>query len=183
MNDELKTIYGRIESRCRAVSEQVSDWPCQKGCDACCRRLAEPPRATLAEWESLLAAFARLEPLVQAAIRERVSEMVRFSAQPQPPRHYVCPMLDRQSGACLVYEGRLSACRTYGYYVSRAKGAWCERVRLLAEEREVLLGNEDAVEAELSLLGPQQGIAEAFGIPAPAGPRQDGEGPDESSSR
>ncbi|HEY3449368.1 MAG TPA: YkgJ family cysteine cluster protein [Myxococcales bacterium] len=167
MGDELDRLYERIQGRCRAVSEEAPGWPCTKGCDECCRRLAEPPRATGAEWEKLLAAFARLSPEVQATLRERVAEMARLAAQPVPPRNYLCPMLDRESGECLVYEGRLSACRTFGFYASREKGAWCERVRLLAEERQVLLGNEDALEVELARLGPPEGIAEAFGVPTP----------------
>ncbi len=182
-DDGLDEIYERIEGRCRAVAEEVPGWPCAKGCDACCRRLAEPPRATAAEWRKLLSAFSRLAPKVQATIRERVAELVRLAAQPAPPRHYVCPMLERESGACLVYEGRLSACRTYGFYVSRDTGAWCERVRLLAEERRVLLGNEDALEAQLGRLGPPVGIAEAFALDTPEGQGQAGQGPGAGSSR
>lgn len=164
MGADLAELYGRIERRCRAVSDAHADWPCAKGCDACCRRLAEPPRATEAEWRALLAALSRLPAGVQATVRERVAEMARLAAQPAPPRHYVCPMLERETGACLVYEGRFAACRTYGFYVSRDKGLWCDRVRLLAEEREVLLGNADVLDAELAAgFGPAVGIAEAFG--------------------
>ena len=164
MAADLQDLYGRIARRCRAVSEAHADWPCTKGCDACCRRLAEPPRATEAEWKALFSVLATLPPAVQAGVRERVAEMARLAAQPEPPRHYVCPMLDRPTGACLVYEGRFAACRTYGFYVAREKGDWCDRVRLLAEEREVLLGNADAVDADLSVgFGAVLGIAEAFG--------------------
>lgn len=179
MADELEHLYERIEVRCRAVTEAAPDWPCAKGCDACCRSLAEPPRATRAEWQRLLGALARLEPEVQARVRRQVGEMARLASGNPPPKSHVCPLLDLGTHSCRVYAGRLSACRTYGFYVSREKGAWCDRVRTLAEVRPVILGNEDALEAELARLGPAVGIAQAFGI----GPGQEGEGPEDRTSR
>lgn len=170
MADDLDALYAKIESRCRAISREHPDWPCAEGCDRCCRTLAEPPRATEAEWARLKAACARLDASVRATIHDRLRELARLSAQPEPPATYLCPMLDRERGACSVYEGRLAACRTYGFYASREKGAWCDRVRRLAEEREVLLGNEDAIDAERAALGPERTMPEVFGMEPPPPP-------------
>lgn len=59
----------------------------------------------------------------------------------------VCPFLDPDDGACLVYEHRLLACRTHGYFVSRGEGRWCQALEseLASRELAVTFGNLDAV--------------------------------------
>ena len=53
--DDLITLHEAIDSRVQSIRNGVADWPCAKGCDACCHRLAEIPSLTGAEWEMLKA--------------------------------------------------------------------------------------------------------------------------------
>ena len=46
-------LHSDIADRVRAISEDNLDWPCRRGCDGCCRRLAEIPRLTIFEWTLL----------------------------------------------------------------------------------------------------------------------------------
>lgn len=87
-----------------------------------------------------------------AAVRERVHR--RFRELPvQPP--IVCPLLD-DDGACLVYEHRPIACRTYGFYRERNLGLYCEEMRVRVDAGEfdnVIWGNAAAVEHRLREFG------------------------------
>ena len=47
----LNHLHSDIYDRVRAISEDNLDWPCRRGCDGCCRRLAEIPQLTMAEWD------------------------------------------------------------------------------------------------------------------------------------
>ena len=49
----LNHLHSDIADRVRAISEDNLDWPCRRGCDGCCRRLAEIPQLTMAEWNLL----------------------------------------------------------------------------------------------------------------------------------
>lgn len=98
---ELMRIHTNIEGRVSDIRSAHPDWLCAKGCDTCCRRLAELPRLTKAEWGLLRPALAALpgERLVQirrevAAAAEKSSGLV------------VCPLLDQPTGACPVYVQR-----------------------------------------------------------------------------
>ncbi len=44
-------------------------------------------------------------------------------------------MLDREAGACLVYERRPGACRTYGFYVERGVGLHCAMITEAVDAR------------------------------------------------
>lgn len=137
--DVLRILDNEIAARCDATMAQVSDWPCRRGCDYCCRHLADEPRLTRAEWE-------RLDPAVTEAMLERVARL------DGPP--YVCPFLDQ--GACGVYAVRPMACRTYGFYVEREQGLYCGQIRERVERGElgdVVWGNQSVVERELDELG------------------------------
>lgn len=153
---ELLGLYERIDARCREILEARPDWPCARGCDGCCRRLAEPPRATAAEWGLLLEGFARLDAAARGKVRERLAALSE--------RPFTCPLLDEATGACRVYATRLAACRTYGFFRSGEAGLWCGRVRELADGAgELVFGNQDALEARLTAsFGPAIGMAEAF---------------------
>lgn len=75
-----------------------------------------------------------------------------------------CALLDRESGACRIYEARPIACRTYGFYAERDKVLGCGRIEAIAEERsDVLWGNHAAVERELSELGEARPLSEWLG--------------------
>ena len=67
-----------------------------------------------------------------------------------------CPMLDQNSGACLVYIYRPVACRSYGFYVQRELGLYCGEIKTQVAEgglADVVWGNHDAVDRDLASLG------------------------------
>ncbi len=137
---ELTVLHSRIEARVNAITESCRDWPCRKGCDSCCRRLAAPPRLDRAEWDLLRQGLARLTPSVVYDIGTRLGSWP------------ACPMLDVTDRVCLVYEHRPTACRTYGFYRERDKGLYCRRIEAMVERGEcdaVVWGNVESVDAEL----------------------------------
>jgi Fe-S-cluster containining protein len=143
----LFAIQNVIDLRVRSMTA-AHEWPCRKGCDECCRRLAEEPRVTADEWNAVAAELDRMPSAAAEAARSRI----RQSAGAQRP--VVCPLLDATSGACLVYSVRPVACRTYGFYVEREKVLGCSRIVELAERHpDVIWGNHLAIESELEALG------------------------------
>lgn len=66
---------------------------------------------------------------------------------------FVCPFLDRVSGACPVYAQRPVACRTYGFYVQRGRGVYCREIELRELTGWRVMWNIDAVDACLTGLG------------------------------
>lgn len=153
----LAVLHDRIAERTAAILDAHPSWPCRKGCDTCCHRLARPPELTHAEWAELWEGFLALDPDVRRQIRARVAELAGDVAR--GARHFVCPLLARESGACLVYAHRPAACRMYGFYVARGEGRYCDLIHDRVERGDldgVLWGNHDAVDFEL---------AQAFGAP------------------
>ena len=106
----LSRLHVDIDARVQAIREDRPDWLCGKGCDSCCRRLAEVPRLTAAEWGLLQEGLATLPP---ERLEEISRDMVALAGQRSRP--VVCPLLDRSTGACPVYAQRPVACRTYGF--------------------------------------------------------------------
>jgi hypothetical protein len=72
----LNHLHSDIDNRVRAISEDNLDWPCRRGCDGCCRRLAEIPRLAIAEWAFLREGLLLL-PLKQ--FHEIVSDVAELS--------------------------------------------------------------------------------------------------------
>jgi Fe-S-cluster containining protein len=159
----LLPIYREIAARAEAITGDRPDWPCQRGCDSCCRSLGETPHVTAAEWDLMRAAIADLEPQLQQAIAEG------FQALPaRGPM--TCPLLEQQSGACRIYSDRPAACRSYGFYVSRGQGLYCKTIEA-RDDRGVVWGNQDALERKLAQLsGPSKPLADwmAAHFPPPA---------------
>jgi Fe-S-cluster containining protein len=88
-------------------------------------------------------------------VRRRIRESAA-AAQP-----VVCPLLDREAGACLIYNARPVACRAYGFYAERGAVLGCGRIERLADERpDVLWGNHSALEEELRGLGEEATLCE-----------------------
>jgi len=158
----LEEIYQRLDSRAEAVTEGRSWWPCRKGCDHCCRHLADPLPLTGLEWAVLWESFLRLPAETQAEIRARVAELQRSGAE----RPYTCPFLDREAGACRVYAHRPMACRSYGFAVSRGQGLWCHFILERLKEHgegDIVWSNQDALEDTLArLAGPSTTFFEWF---------------------
>lgn len=147
--NQLHVLQEQIRSRVEEITSEHANWPCRKGCDDCCRRLASVPIVTREEWRGIAAHLELLEPVTAEAIRERIRNSATAS------RPVVCPMLDADSGTCLVYEARPVACRSYGFYVERERVLGCHWINLIAEESPgVIWGNGIALEDKLKPLGP-----------------------------
>ena len=156
----LAELHAEIDARVAAIRSAHTDWPCAKGCDACCRRLALLPQLTAAEWEVLRPAIAALPAARQAQIAERI-------ARPITNEHgqFTCPLLDPASGACPVYAQRPVACRSYGFYAQRDGGLYCGEIAARVDDgrlAEVVWGNHDAVDRRLAQLGETRAISDWF---------------------
>jgi Fe-S-cluster containining protein len=157
MRSRLLAIYDDVERRTRATGESHAWWPCRRGCDTCCRRLADVPRLVRTEWELLQEGLALLPPAAQADIRGRIDDLASAEREGRLPSHITCPMLDEAEGACRVYDHRPGACRTYGFYVERGLGLHCGLITAAVGEHEkddapVLWGNQEGVDYALARL-------------------------------
>lgn len=151
---KLPVLDGRIEARERATRTEHPNFPCRAGCDTCCRSLPHLPTITEPEWRRLHAALLQLDP----SVRDDVFARLREEAQ-RTSGKTLCPMLDTTKGMCRVYEARPIACRTYGYYVERDGGLYCEMVNAYSEMNEVTWGNGESIAADLREEGPFRSIA------------------------
>lgn len=157
---KLQSLHADIDARVNDIRQENPDWPCAKGCDACCRQLARLPQLTSTEWELLRPALAALPPEQLENIRGKMSAV---AAQDSAP--VVCPLLDEASGACPVYAERPIACRTYGFYVQRGIGLYCEEIKSGVDRgdlAEVVWGNQDAIERSLAESGETRALDEWF---------------------
>jgi Fe-S-cluster containining protein len=148
---KLHTLHGDIDRRVNTIRENQPDWLCRRGCDNCCRKLAEIPHLTAQEW-ALLQTGLSLLPTEQF---EQISRDINALSD-NATRPLTCPLLDKAAGSCQVYEYRPIACRTYGFYVQRDKGLYCKDIEAQVDEgalAEVVWGNHDVIDARLSELG------------------------------
>lgn len=156
----LALLHADIEARVQTMRAARPDWLCGKGCDSCCRRLAEVPQLTAAEWELLQQGLEALRPEPLADIRQKVVALADQQSRP-----VVCPLLDQATGACPVYAQRPVACRTYGFYVQRDKGLYCRDIEARVDEgvlNDVMWGNHDAIDHHLAALGETRALTEWF---------------------
>lgn len=166
----LSQLHAEIEARVTSIREDHKDWLCRKGCDSCCRRLAAIPRLTAAEWEYLREGLAELPATQLQAISQDIAELQNHPASP-----LICPLLDQTAGACLLYNHRPLACRTYGFYVQRGVGLYCQdiEVRVAAGEwATVVWGNQDALDRRVSGCGTVRALTEWFLDPAEGLPEE-----------
>jgi len=157
---KLSQLHADIDARVQAIRGNCPDWLCGKGCDGCCRRLAEVPQLTAAEWDLLQEGLAGLPP-------QHLLEISRdMAALPvQRSRPVVCPLLDQSTGACPVYAQRPVACRTYGFYVQRDLGLYCPNIQSRVADgalADVVWGNHDAIEHRLTALGDARALTDWF---------------------
>lgn len=151
LNPTLTELHADIDRRVQAVRENHPDWLCRAGCEGCCHRLAEIPQLTSAEWALLQQGLATLPATLQHNIRQSVMALAE-----QVTRPIVCPMLDQASGTCRVYLYRPTACRTYGFYVDREKGLYCQDIEAQVASGvldAVVWGNHDAIDQRLKQTG------------------------------
>jgi len=156
----LFLIHANIDARVGAIREDRSDWPCAKGCDTCCRRLADVPLLTRAEWDLLREGLAALP----AARFDEIARKIRALSE-TVTRPVVCPMLDESSGACPVYPHRPVACRTYGFFVDRDLGLYCRDIEALVaggELDDVVWGNHEVIERQLAAFEPARRLTDWF---------------------
>src|SRR4051812_8354296 len=145
----LHVIQEEVRFRVEEITSAQEAWPCRKGCDDCCRRLASVPLVSEGEWQSIAIQLEQLGAELAASARQRIRDSAYAS------RPVVCPLLDTGSGSCLVYEARPVACRAYGFYVEREKVLGCSRIESIAQESpDVIWGNHSALEEKLTPLGP-----------------------------
>lgn len=153
-------LHAEIDGRVASIREGQRDWLCAKGCDACCKRLAEIPQLSAAEWELLRQGLSALPPQHLQQISDDMAAITRQTSRP-----LTCPLLDRETGACPVYAQRPVACRTYGFYVQRDKGVYCPEIEVQVAAGalpNVVWGNHDAVDQCLAGLGESRQLTEWF---------------------
>lgn len=153
--ERISALATEIEFRVQAIRGAQPDWPCRKGCDTCCRRLAALPRLTPPEWQRLCEGLDLLPRELLATIAHKVRQTAT--------RPVVCPLLDDATGACRVYAYRPIACRTYGYYVERDKGLYCAIIEArvdAGETNSVVWGNHESVDARLAACGEPRSLAD-----------------------
>ena len=108
----------------------------------CCRSLASVPVVSEPEWRLIADAL-------DATLRARIADSATAA------RPITCPLLDTATGACLVYDARPVACRSYGFYAERQYVLGCHRIESIAGGPDgVIWGNHLALEVELAALGP-----------------------------
>ncbi|MCK9605573.1 MAG: YkgJ family cysteine cluster protein [Methylomonas sp.] len=156
----LSALHADIDARVSLIRSEHADWLCRRGCDACCHRLAEIPQLTAAEWALLREGLIALPP----ALLQRICKEVATLAE-QQTRPIVCPFLDRSTGSCRVYFHRPIACRTYGFYVQRDKGLYCNDIENQVARGildHVVWGNQDAIDHRLKDSGETRALTEWF---------------------
>lgn len=160
MADGLVRLHAEIDGRVASIRENHPDWLCGKGCDSCCRRLAEIPELSATEWELLRQGLAGLTPEHLGEIGRAMADLAGETARP-----LTCPLLDQETGACPVYAQRPVACRTYGFYAQRDKGLYCGEIETQVAAgalADVVWGNHDAVDQQLARLGESRPLTEWF---------------------
>lgn len=156
----LNQLHRDIDIRVHTIRQHQPDWLCSKGCDTCCRRLAEIPQLTEAEWRLLQEGLNALAPEHLDEIREKTKALANQTSRP-----IICPMLDPGTGACPVYAQRPVACRTYGFYVQRDQGLYCQDIKSLVDTgvlADVVWGNHDNIDRELKQSGESLNLTEWF---------------------
>ncbi len=157
----LSQIHALIDARVRAIRKDRPDWLCGKGCDTCCRRLAELPQLTAAEWNLLRDGLAALSPQRLDEIGRDLAALARHGVRP-----LVCPLLEPSTGTCPVYAQRPVACRSYGFYVQRQLGLYCPEIAARVADgslTDVVWGNHDVIDQKLAELGESRSLTEWFG--------------------
>ncbi len=144
---QLAQIYDEIEHRVSSAQAEKPIWPCRKGCDLCCRRLAHVPEVTAVEWQKMQLGIQQLPLDIQTEVAHKIK-----SLKGHQEGFVTCPLLDEEAGACRIYEHRPAACRMYGFYVSRRNNQWCQEIEDLFQAGEldgVTFGNYAAMKRTL----------------------------------
>lgn len=149
---QLHLLDQQIEQRVQAIRASRDWWPCQRGCDHCCRQLARPPELTNAEWRRVDEAVAAFPKPIQVEINYKIKALLTQITQNRMESHVVCPFLDEQQKSCHIYYARPIACRTYGFFVARDGDDYCQIIEkdvALRRDINIIWGNGDAIRNEL----------------------------------
>ena len=156
----LVKLHLDIDLRVQAIRRENPDWLCGKGCDGCCRHLADVPRLTLAEWNLLREGLSVLSQQQLQEIRVSMTALIGRRSGP-----VICPLLDTATGSCSVYARRPIACRTYGFYVQRDQGLYCRDIESRVVDgvlEDVVWGNHDVVDRRLADFGGSRELTDWF---------------------
>lgn len=148
----LQNLEKRIETRVEAIRGDREWWPCQRGCDHCCRHLAHPPELTSLEWERIDAAVAQLPAAEKLIVEHKILVLLQQIADNTLASQVICPYLNEAEGACRIYTDRPIACRTYGFFVTRDHDQYCDQIETEVRERkddEIAWGNAATIRNEL----------------------------------
>lgn len=148
----LHRLDERIETRVQAIRKERDWWPCQRGCDHCCRHLAHPPELTAAEWERVDKAIALLPTSEQVMVEQRINTLLQQIDQGTLSSQVLCPYLNEQEGACRIYASRPIACRTYGFFVARDYDQYCKQIETEIHDRgedAIVWGNAEAIRNDI----------------------------------
>ena len=149
---KLQELDERIAARSQAIRVEHDWWPCQRGCDQCCRQLAHPPELSSEEWVRVDEAVAKLAVPTRAEIEMKINALLLQIAEEAVGSHVVCPYLNESEGACHIYEARPVACRTYGFFVARDHDQYCQLIETEVASRPdqaIVWGNAAGVRREI----------------------------------
>lgn len=149
----LQDLDKRIESRVQDIRQERDWWPCQRGCDHCCRHLAHPPEISQAEWERVDAAVAMLPGPERALVEQRIHRLLEQIAAGTVGNAVVCPYLNETEGACRIYASRPIPCRTYGFFVARDHEQYCQQIEEEIRDRSeeaIVWGNAETLRQEVA---------------------------------
>ena len=166
--NKLFQLHAEIDARVTTIRSAQPEWLCGKGCGHCCQRLAEIPQLTITEWAWLREGLAALSA---QQLHEISQNMAALTVQTTRP--VICPLLDRENQSCPVYLQRPVACRTYGFYVQRELGLYCQGIEAQVAAGtldNVVWGNHDAIDHQLAGLGETRALTEWFAQWIKSGP-------------
>ncbi|MCT7952718.1 YkgJ family cysteine cluster protein [Ancylothrix sp. C2] len=151
---KLLDLEQRIEVRVQDIRASRDWWPCRRGCDQCCRQLAQPPELSLQEWARIDEAVAALSATVRAEVVQKIEQLLVQIAKNIVGSHVVCPYLDENEGACRIYDARPIACRTYGFFVARNGSDYCQIIEKEVFSRtdaatDIVWGNAESIHNEI----------------------------------
>lgn len=151
---KLLDLEQRIEVRVQDIRASRDWWPCRRGCDRCCRQLAQPPELSLQEWVRIDEAIAALPVPIRAEIEQKIDKLLVQIAENTVTSQIMCPYLDENEGACRIYDARPIACRTYGFFVARDGNDYCQIIKNEVSSRidtatDIIWGNAESIRNEI----------------------------------
>lgn len=151
---KLLALEQRIEARVQDIRASRDWWPCRRGCDGCCRQLAQPPELSLQEWVRIDEAVAALPAIIRTEIEQKIAQLLVQIVENTVSSQVVCPYLDENEGACRIYDARPIACRTYGFFVAHNGNDYCQIIENdlsshVDTSTDIIWGNAESICSEI----------------------------------